>query len=498
MQEKTIYINKKINPKGLKKDQYDVIIIGAGIGGLVCGCYLARAGLKVLIVEKNSKPGGYCTSFEKDGFRFDSCVHSLGSLREGGQLWVVMQDLGLDKDLEIYLQQPANKIYFKDIKIPIFSDKDRTIEELSKKFPSEKNNIKKFITEIINGNFVSRYKKFRKNYICFKNLLDEYFKNKTLKIIFEIPLLNLGLSSREIESFAAITFFREFILDGGYYPKGGMQNFIDSLVKIFLKNKGLLKTSIAVSKILIKKNRAIGIELENRERYFSNFIVSACDVLYTCFKLIGKDKIPKKYLDYLLKFEPSLSMFIIYASFDGSINKYCEKANAYWYWPFNKGIRSKDIDITLNLSSKTKGFFFTAPSQFEKNYAPKGYESIRIMSCASFRDIKYWIKNKSNIENILLKNLNNLLPIEKIKVIAVATPLTLYKFTNNYKGACYGWKSSMNNIKKMGDKLINFKLPIENFYISSHWLSFFGVNGGISTTAIVGRFIANSILKEKK
>ena len=41
--------------------KYDVIIIGAGIGGLVCGCYLAKAGMKVLIVEKNAKPGGYCT-----------------------------------------------------------------------------------------------------------------------------------------------------------------------------------------------------------------------------------------------------------------------------------------------------------------------------------------------------------------------------------------------------------------------------------------------------
>mgnify|MGYP001094056991 CR=1 FL=1 len=51
-------------------------------------------------------------------------------------------------------------------------------------------------------------------------------------------------------------------------------------------------------------------------------------------------------------------------------------------------------------------------------------------------------------------------------------------------------------LKKMGSKLVNFKLPIENFYISSHWLSFFGINGGVSTTAIAGRFVANSILKK--
>ncbi len=63
---------------------YDAIIIGAGIGGLVCGCYLAKAGMKVLIVEKNAQPGGYCTSFTRGGFTFDSCVHSLGSLRPEG------------------------------------------------------------------------------------------------------------------------------------------------------------------------------------------------------------------------------------------------------------------------------------------------------------------------------------------------------------------------------------------------------------------------------
>ena len=50
-------------------NKYDVIIIGAGIGGLTCGCYLAKAGLKVLIIEQHNKPGGYCTSFERKGYR---------------------------------------------------------------------------------------------------------------------------------------------------------------------------------------------------------------------------------------------------------------------------------------------------------------------------------------------------------------------------------------------------------------------------------------------
>ena len=77
----------------MQKNDYDAIIIGAGISGLVCGCYLAKAGMKVLIVEKNAKPGGYCTSFTRGGFHFDACVHSLSSLREDGNISTILKEL---------------------------------------------------------------------------------------------------------------------------------------------------------------------------------------------------------------------------------------------------------------------------------------------------------------------------------------------------------------------------------------------------------------------
>ena len=68
------------------RDIYDAVIIGAGVSGLVCGCYLAKAGMKVLIAEQHFKPGGYCTSFKRKGFTFDAAAHSFGSYREGGNM----------------------------------------------------------------------------------------------------------------------------------------------------------------------------------------------------------------------------------------------------------------------------------------------------------------------------------------------------------------------------------------------------------------------------
>ena len=59
-----------------KENQYDAIIIGAGLGGLSCGAAFARQGFKPLILEQHTKPGGYATTFTRDDFTFDVSLHS--------------------------------------------------------------------------------------------------------------------------------------------------------------------------------------------------------------------------------------------------------------------------------------------------------------------------------------------------------------------------------------------------------------------------------------
>ena len=73
----------------------DVIVIGAGMGGLTCGCLLAKRGLRVAIIEKNEKVGGCCASFQKEGFSFDLSVQSLGECQRGGRVWNLLKELDL-------------------------------------------------------------------------------------------------------------------------------------------------------------------------------------------------------------------------------------------------------------------------------------------------------------------------------------------------------------------------------------------------------------------
>src|SRR5260221_13632770 len=77
-------------------DSYDAVIIGAGIGGLICANLLARSGLRVLLVEQHYMAGGYCSTFRRKGYTFDAATHFyplLGNLDTiTGRL---LQDLGV-------------------------------------------------------------------------------------------------------------------------------------------------------------------------------------------------------------------------------------------------------------------------------------------------------------------------------------------------------------------------------------------------------------------
>src|SRR4030065_2735328 len=119
----------------------DVIIIGAGMAGLTCGCLLARRGLKVLMVEKNQKVGGCCTSFDREGFSFDLSVQSIGECQEGGRVWRLLKELNLLDQMRFIPLEPAREYHFPDQKVTQSSRLETHIENLSSLFPEEREGI---------------------------------------------------------------------------------------------------------------------------------------------------------------------------------------------------------------------------------------------------------------------------------------------------------------------------------------------------------------------
>ena len=75
--------------------RHDVIIIGSGLGGLLCAGILARAGLDVLVLEQGAQPGGCMQTYRRQGLDFDTGFHYVGGLDEGTPMHAVFRHLGL-------------------------------------------------------------------------------------------------------------------------------------------------------------------------------------------------------------------------------------------------------------------------------------------------------------------------------------------------------------------------------------------------------------------
>ena len=225
---------------------YDAIIIGSGIGGLVCGCYLSKAGMKVLIVEQHHKPGGCCTSFKRGGFAFDAAPQCFGLFRKDGVARKILEDFKIGEQLSIRRPDPSDTIIAPDYRISFWNDFEKTIVDFQAAFPGEKGSIEKFFRLLINANPHS-YSRLRR--LTFKQLLDEHFKNERLKAILSYPFLGIGgLPASSMSAFVGAKIYSEFLFYlGGYYPEAGMQALPYALVQRF-KESGRRNTAVFTEK----------------------------------------------------------------------------------------------------------------------------------------------------------------------------------------------------------------------------------------------------------
>jgi len=462
---------------------YDAVIIGAGVSGLVCGCYLAKAGMKVLIAEQHYKPGGYCTSFKRQNFTFDAAPHCFGSYRDGGIMRKILKDLEVDKKLTIIRPDPSDILITPDYKIHFWNDLEKTINELQAVFPEEGNKIKNFFYLLIDSdpNSFSRMRN-----LTFKELLDQHFTNDKLKAILSFPFFGIGgLPSFLISAFMGAKLFSEFLLDGGYYPEGGMQVLSDALAERFKEFGGELRLSSLVKKIRVRDNKVIGIVIENDGFVPSRYVISNCDARQTFFKLLGKKKVDKEFYEKIKNMIPSMSTFISYLGMDDYFKPFQNPGTTLYFsshYDLDKAYQAMhagDIEgyggYALRISHDKSTIYAGIP--------------------APYKSKRYWVDNKQKfLESLIDKIEKYTIPNFSKHIIykEAATPYTLYRYTLNYRGASFGWAGIPSQFA-----VPNLRKPsfIQGLYLAGHWTTL-GV--GISGTAYVGYDTAKMLLRKEK
>jgi phytoene dehydrogenase-like protein len=465
---------------------YDVIIIGAGISGLVCGCYLAKAGMKVLIVEQHDKPGGYCSSFKRKGYTFDAAAHSFGSYREEGNFRMIVHDLGIDKIIKINRSDPSDMIITPDFKITFYNKTKKTISDLAKIFPHEKKNIVDFYHYFEKKSASGQFANIALKNKSFASFLSSFFTDTALISAISFPVFgNGGLPPTLMNALTGTKIFREFMMDGGYYPEGSMQDIPNALSQILNQHSGEIIYSSRVKRILCKNGSVTGILLENDQPVSSKYVVSACDVTQTFKTLLGEKIVDKQLIDKVDKMVSSISTFILYLGIDKPFKELPEPGTNIWYLPdYNLDKIFNNISCG-SLDNFGGGSFLLRVSPNKK--------TILAFCATPFKSHLFWKQNKVNIAENILNRIENLVPSLKkhISYFDAATPSTLFNYTLNYQGANYGWAPLQS---QFFDPVFRQKTFIGGLYLTGHWTC---QAHGIPGVSYLGLNTAKLILKKK-
>ena len=128
------------------------VIIGGGLGGLFTGAILSKEGMQVTVLEKNSIIGGGLQSFKRFGVLFDTGMHIIGGMQEGGNIRRLCEYLGIWDRVHLRDTDPDNmdSIYFAEDKrtYRIARGKTRFVETLSEAFPDQKAHLQAYIEAV--------------------------------------------------------------------------------------------------------------------------------------------------------------------------------------------------------------------------------------------------------------------------------------------------------------------------------------------------------------
>ena len=230
--------------------KHNFFVIGSGFSSLAAACYLANAGKKVTVLEKNEQLGGRASVLEENGFRFDM-----------GPSWYWMPDvfekffadfgLKVADFYELEKLNPAYRVYFGENDfIDISEDLNQIISTFDAIDEGSGERLKKFlnqaeknyeiamqdlvyqpgisITELVTAQTTTRLPLFFKN---ISSQASSITKNKKLQSILEFPVLFLGAKPQNTPAFYNFMNWADFGL-GTWYPKGGMNQIVQAMVKL--------------------------------------------------------------------------------------------------------------------------------------------------------------------------------------------------------------------------------------------------------------------------
>jgi len=477
---------------------YDVIIIGAGLGGLTAGAKLAKEGRSVLLLEQHDRPGGCATTFKRKDFTMEVGLHEMDGLHQGDMKNRIFADLGITERVE-FLPVPEfyrfiNERY--DLVVPHDPEEARAI--LKSHFPDQEKGIDDYFYHVLNAKRVMVANRNNPDRSV-GTFLDEIISDEDLKLVL---LGNLGYFHDDPYTLSWIYYLTA---QGSYYGgranfiKGGSQQLSNALSEIITSAGGTVKLSQLVTSIDYKGGLPVGVSYHKswgREKELlsdtATHIIANAAVPNLAEILLSKQD-GKKLSSSFAGNTIGASLLTVYYGFNKPLKEVGNKH--YSTFIYDASVRSqKDILANNHSDFSTRSFTFVDYSQVDAELAPTG-KSVGAVCAVDYPedwanlDRDEYMRMKADVADIITDRCEKLIPgfRNAVEYVEVATSLSVKRFTLNPEGAVYGFAQ---NPGKPTEYLS--ALP-ENVHIASAWGKY---GGGFSGSILSGYMTAIDLLRK--
>ncbi len=483
-----------------------IAIIGAGIAGLSTGCYARMNGFDAEIFEAQSVPGGLCTAWKRGDYWIDGCIHWLTGSGPGNEFYDFWNEIGALEGMRIVDHEAFVRATDREGKeLVIYADADRLEEHLKGISPEDREPIEQLCGWIRRAGRINMP------------------MNKAAELMGPVDLAKMGLSMaphmgffREMGSLTCKDFAERFrspflkvtfphLFGAGFgmmglvmtlatfhqrsagYPIGGSRAFAETIEKRFRSLGGTVHYGARVAKILVEKEQAVGLRLEDGSEVRSDWVVSASDLRATVDKLLERRFVEPQHEELFAKVPISPSM--VQVAFGVSMDLSGEPDCVY---------HTFELPEPVTISGQRLEWLSEKNYAYDPTLAPAGKTVVMLMLPADYdfwknlaADRRNYDAEKERVARASADILERRHPGFKaaIEETDVATPVTFERYTGNYRGSFMTWMMPFEMSSK--GMIIKKTLPgLERFYLAGMWVM---APGGLPSGLKTGRDVVQII-----
>jgi phytoene dehydrogenase-like protein len=500
----------------IMSDRWDVIVVGAGVGGLTAASVLVKAGLRVLILERNPHPGGTAYVYPRRGFTFPMGPLGFSSPRLVRDTFKI-----LDGD-DHNLLPVQYRIRAFGLEIPVSFTFPRMIEDLTKLFPKEVMSIKQFFKDMEEIVSAMRSPDNDPN----RSFLEETSKKSALDYLS--GFVKDGRLQRVLGSIGTQEPYSNLPLMAAmwnlmsnekiWYPAGGMQGFCKRLAGAVVGHQGNrqgigeIKLGTEVSGIRVERGKVLGVTLKDGTNIDSPAIISNADYKTTFITLMDSGSVPEEWYRAVLNAKQTKSVLQVCLGVDTSkvdLSSFHEADRLIYKRSRGNSLEACDGGSEAihpeDLAGQELEISFW--SKNDRALAPEGAGVIVIRTEAEHSHfIRYrpsWRNRlpeyqdvKIRLGRILVQEAENVIPgLEKaILVMDVATPLTFEEQGGRSGGAVAGWSWNYEDSPDIRPRAL-VRTPIQGLYMAGYQAFSTIFMGGVPTAMESGKRAAQALLQ---